>query len=160
MAPTIRPARESDAEIACEVMRRSIRELCAADHHADTERLTAWLAHQTPDNVRAWIADPARVTVVALRGETVSGFGMMTAEGEVQLCYVAPEARFSGASKGMLRALEAEAVARGLARVFLTSTVTTRAFYEGRGYRPGGGPIVAYGMARAQPMSKDVGGDP
>jgi hypothetical protein len=32
--------------------------------------------------------------------------------------------------------------------------VTARAFYERHGYRPSDGPIVVYGLAQAQTMSK------
>jgi quinol monooxygenase YgiN len=39
----IRAARPEDAPAACDVLRRSITELCGADHHDDPEILRRWL---------------------------------------------------------------------------------------------------------------------
>src|ERR1700734_4557945 len=44
----VREARFEDADEACLVMRRSIAELCGADHHGDPPLLAAWLANKTP----------------------------------------------------------------------------------------------------------------
>jgi GNAT superfamily N-acetyltransferase len=48
-------ARPEDAQEACPVLRRSIIELCAADHGHDPELLAAWLANKTPENFAAWM---------------------------------------------------------------------------------------------------------
>jgi hypothetical protein len=40
----------SDADAACEVVRRSIVDLCQADHHGDSDILAKWLANKTPAN--------------------------------------------------------------------------------------------------------------
>jgi hypothetical protein len=50
-APAVesRRARVEDAAAACDVMRRSITELCLADHANDPTILEAWLANKTPD---------------------------------------------------------------------------------------------------------------
>jgi hypothetical protein len=45
----IRNAVPEDAAAACEVMRRSIAELCVADHRNDPAILERWLANKTPD---------------------------------------------------------------------------------------------------------------
>jgi hypothetical protein len=47
----IRDAVPEDAAAACEVMRRSISELCSADHHDDPVILGRWLANKTPEIV-------------------------------------------------------------------------------------------------------------
>lgn len=53
----IRRATPEDAEAACQVLRRSITELCIADHQGDAQSLAAWLANKTPENVRRWTAN-------------------------------------------------------------------------------------------------------
>ena len=43
----IRDAKLEDAVAACEVARRSIAELCEADHGGDPEIVARWLANKT-----------------------------------------------------------------------------------------------------------------
>jgi hypothetical protein len=54
----IRDAQPEDAHSACEVVRRSISELCAADHGNDPTVLSQWLKNKTLGNVASWIARP------------------------------------------------------------------------------------------------------
>jgi hypothetical protein len=54
----IRDAVAGDAIETCPVLRRSITELCAADHENDPAILARWLANKTPENVAVWIARP------------------------------------------------------------------------------------------------------
>ncbi|HJU15215.1 MAG TPA: hypothetical protein VJ770_01985 [Stellaceae bacterium] len=54
----IRDAIPADAPAACAVLRRSIVELCGADHGGDPEILRHWLANKTPQIVASWIAKP------------------------------------------------------------------------------------------------------
>jgi hypothetical protein len=65
----VREARFEYADEACLVMRRSIAELCPADHHCDPALLAAWLANKTPEVFAAWMrrAD-ASYLVVTERG--------------------------------------------------------------------------------------------
>jgi len=79
---------------------------------------------------------------------------MIHESGEVQLCYVAPEARFLGVSELILQALEQQARRWGLAKLFLTSTLTAKSFYERRGWIPAGNPMSVYGMKSIVPMTK------
>jgi GNAT superfamily N-acetyltransferase len=150
----IRRAVETDAPAACNVLRRSIRELCVEDHHNDEEILRQWLSNKTEETLRRWIVSDASFTVVALRGERVCGFGMVHETGEVLLCYVEPEARFIGVSTLILEALEQQGRSWGLQKLFLTSTITARSFYERRGWIISGDPVAEFGMQRIFPMTK------
>lgn len=132
MSITARPASEADAVTACDVLRRSIRELCVADHGHDEQVLSAWLANKTPENVRAWITSASSFSAVAVDGSEVRGFGPVQRDGEIQMGYLVPEGPYRGAGKLMLRALEEQAARPGLRGVFLTSSVTARRFYEVR----------------------------
>jgi len=98
----IREARTEDAAQACMVLRRSIQELCHADHNGDATKLADWLSNKTPENVAAWIRNPQSLVFVATEGETVLGVAAMTKAGKITLNYVSPDARFRGISKALI----------------------------------------------------------
>jgi GNAT superfamily N-acetyltransferase len=156
MPITVRPAAEADVGAACDVLRRSIRELCVADHGHDEHVLSAWLANKTPENVRAWISSASSFSVVAVEGAEVRGFGLVQNDGEIQMCYLVPEAQYRGAGKLMLRALEEQAARWRLQGVFLTSSVTAKRFYERNGYVQSGEPKSVYGLRSVYPMAKNI----
>jgi hypothetical protein len=62
----IRDAVPEDASAACEVIRRSISELCSADHLNDPVILDRWLANKTPEIVASWIVQPRGSVLVAV----------------------------------------------------------------------------------------------
>ncbi len=131
----IRVARTEDAEQACRVLRRSIQELCHADHNGDAARLADWLFNKTPENMAAWIRNPQNLVFVATEGETILGVAAMTNTGKITLNYVSPDARFRGISKALIDRLEAQAQELGLDRCTLNSTETARKFYLSLGYQ-------------------------
>ena len=136
----IRDAIAADAAAACDVLRASISELCAADHHNDPEILGSWLANKTPENLAAWIADPDASILLAVEDEAALAVGAVRNDGEITLNYVFPAARFRGASSALLAALEARAKERGNTHYKLLSTETAHRFYLDRGYVGGGEP--------------------
>ena len=52
----IRDAVAEDAHAACRVLRRSIAELCHADHRNDPAILSRWLGNKTPEFFMSWIS--------------------------------------------------------------------------------------------------------
>jgi GNAT superfamily N-acetyltransferase len=149
----IRDAVPADAAAGCAVLRRSITELCVADHHDDPAILGRWLANKTPEIVAGWIARPDSSVLVAVEDGAILSVGAVSDAGEIRLNYVSPDARFHGISRAMLEALEARALARGNARVTLNSTGTARRFYLSAGYVEDGPPIDLFGTA-SHPMTK------
>jgi GNAT superfamily N-acetyltransferase len=143
------PARVADAEEIAEVLRRSIRELCGADHCNDPHELELWLANKTADMVSSWIEGPNHI-VCAVQDEAgtsrILGVGMTSETGEIQLNYVHPDARYSGVSKAVMRALEAYLRGLGQPRAYLTSTRTAEEFYRSIGYVDYGEPRNHRGM--------------
>jgi len=131
----IRKAALDDAAVACAVLRRSIAELCHADHRDDPVFINRWLENKTPENVSAWIADPDNCVYVAVENGVVFSVGAVTRSGVILLNYVSPDARFKGVSKAMLKQLEKTAAERGNRRCTLSSTVTARWFYLSAGYQ-------------------------
>ncbi|WP_448952423.1 GNAT family N-acetyltransferase [Labrys neptuniae] len=149
----LRDACTDDAARICTVLRHSIEQLCHADHQGDAEVLRGWLANKTVDTVVKWMETTDRRLIVAARAGTIVGVGMALATGEIALNYVAPEARFQGVSKSMLKALEAYLRAEGQTLSRLNSTRTAHRFYQAMGYRDCGDP-TSWARLGARPMEK------
>ncbi len=149
----IRDATEEDALAACDVMRRSIAELCIADHRNDLVILGRWLSNKTPETFKSWIR-PNNTLLIAVENNAVLGVGCVIDAGEITLNYVSPDARFRGVSTALLGALEARAKERGNKRCTLNSTETARRFYLARGYSEDGPPAGKFGTESTYPMSK------
>lgn len=156
MSITVRRAVPQDAEAACDVLRRSIQELCVADHQNDGKALGAWLENKTADNVRAWIASSRNYAVVALCNAKICGFALLGQDGTIRLCYLVPEVQHLGAGRAMLAALESEASRWGLKSLRLESTLTALPFYKRNGYTSAGESILVFGAQRAYPMRKEL----
>lgn len=156
MSITVRQAIAGDAGAACNVLRRSIRELCAADHRNDEAALGAWLENKTTENIRRWITSPQNYAVVAIHDTTICGFALVARDGTLRLCYLVPEVQHLGVGKAMLGALEAEASRWGLRVLQLESTIAARAFYQRNGYVSYGEPILLMEGQRAYPMQKEL----
>ena len=118
-------------------MRRSIAELCVADHGNDKAMLGRWLANKTPETFAAWLKDTGNTVLVADRGGLIAAVGAVNNDGEITLNYVSPDFRFQGVSKMLLAGLEAVSLSQGNSGATLFSTKTAHAFYRGAGYRDG-----------------------
>lgn len=154
IAMEIRDATCADAEAACEVMRRSIGDLCEADHHGDPKILAAWLANKQPRIFDSWLAEPDNSVLVALVDGRIASVGAVRDSGEITLNYVSPEYRFRGVSRALLAALEQRAIDRGNDGCVLVSTATARRFYLACGYVETGRPAEQFGTLSGFPMSK------
>ena len=152
----IRDASPNDAPAACEVLRRSISELCIADHRNDPTLLQRWLSNKTPETVASWIERPDNSLLIAIERSAVLAVGSVTDAGEITLNYVSPEARFRGISRALLGALEARAIQRGNVSCSLFSTETAHRFYQTGGYVDAGSPAGKFGMASGYPMFKNL----
>jgi len=150
----IRAATAEDAPAACLVMRRSIAELCVADHRNDEKILNRWLSTKTPEVFQSWIVQSDNSLLVAVEDGKIVAVGSVTDAGQITLNYVSPDARFRGVSRALLTALEARAIERGNARCILTSTKTARDFYLANGYVEIGVPVGHFGTSSGYPMSK------
>lgn len=151
----IRNAVITDAPAACEVLRRSISELCVADHDNDPVILGRCLAKKMPELVKSWITQPGNSMLLAVEGGMVVEVGSVTDQGEITANYVSLDARFQGASRALLRAFEARATERGNTRCTLMSTETARSFYLSAGYTEDGPPVLIFGTP-SYSMSKGL----
>ncbi|NHZ96957.1 GNAT family N-acetyltransferase [Massilia sp. CCM 8734] len=146
MGIEIRTAVPDDAFAACDVLRRSISECCVADHRNDPDLLKAWLGNKTPQNVASWFVSPANHVLIAERDGVVVGVALLTQAGKLSLCYVLPEALYSGVGKALLQGVEAQARAWGVSVLRLNSTLTASKFYERNGYILAGKEMSCYGL--------------
>jgi GNAT superfamily N-acetyltransferase len=153
---SIRRAVPEDAEIAIAIVRDTITRLCVADHENDPLTLEPWLQNKTADNFARWIASRDNHIVVAELDSAIGGVASLHRAGEIQLCYVAPDRQRAGIGSALLVALEAQAKARGLQKLFLNSTSGARSFYEHNGYIPSGDPVPGFGRSLCFPYGKTI----
>jgi GNAT superfamily N-acetyltransferase len=102
--------------------------------------LQKWLKNRTVENFHSWLASDSNFPVIT--------------EGEILLCYVAPESQGDGYGSAILAALEAKARAWGLDKLCLGSTVSARPFYERHGYISAGESTCSFGSSRCYPYEK------
>lgn len=153
----IRRATADDAEAACAVMIRSIREICAPFYDHDDQILSEWLANKTPANVRNWIDSERTFSVLAADSNgSVVGFAMLSGS-EIVLNYVVPEFLYQGAGKRMLATLEQHALACGMDRIEVVSSIPAKAFYERNGYVSSGAPKYIGRILGDFPLAKRIG---
>jgi GNAT superfamily N-acetyltransferase len=156
MTSAIRHAVLPDAAAACEVVRRSIIELCHDDHRGDEATLATWLENKTTANFERWITSEQHVALVAERDGVLAGFALLNLRGIIALLYVSPDARFSGVSKALLAALEQEASTAGIRELSLESSITALRFYTRSGYSSNGSPCKGFGSSSCYPMSRQI----
>jgi GNAT superfamily N-acetyltransferase len=152
--PTARIAEPRDADAAVRVLRRSITELCVADHHNDPTTLHKWLENKTVENFHSWLAEENNFCVVTESNAEINGVGLVHRAGEILLCYVAPESQGHGYGSAILAALEEKARTWGLHKLRLGSTVSARPFYERHGYISAGESTCNFGSSRCYPYEK------
>jgi GNAT superfamily N-acetyltransferase len=153
-AMEIRDARPEDAQAGSQLLRRSIVELCVADHRNDPAVLARWLSNKTPEAFVSWLVQPGNSVLVAVEDGNLLAVGSVTDAGKITLNYVSPDARFRGVTRALLRALEMRAAERGNERCVLTSTETARCFYHASGYVESGPPVGEFGTMAGYPMEK------
>lgn len=130
--PLVRPAIESDVDAIFRVHSDSIRELCR-DRYGPRE-IAAWIAFRPPEAYRLAMAS-RDLFVAEWQGEVV-GFGQFDSRrGEIEACYVAPEAVGSGIGSALLARMEEEARRSGHSVVRLNATLNAEPFYVRMGYR-------------------------
>lgn len=131
-AAQVRPAAASDADGIWRVHNASIRALCRERY--GTREIAAWIAFRPPEAYRSALA--SRHLFVAERADAIVGFGQFDpARGEVEACYVSPDAVGRGVGADLLARMEEAARAAGHAVVRLNATLNAESFYARHGYR-------------------------
>lgn len=152
----IRDAKPDDAEVAVDVVRRSITELCPADHHGDAKTVDQWLANKTSQNFRSWLTDGNNFCAIAEVNARLVGVGLLRRTGEIALFYLAPGMQRRGIGKALHVALEQKAMGWGLEKLHLDSTALARPFYEALGYRATDCARPRFGVLCCYPYEKTL----
>jgi GNAT superfamily N-acetyltransferase len=152
---TIHQARTEDASEGCDVVRKSILTLCAADHNEDEQLIQAWLANKTAQNFVNWIGAPGALSFIARTSHSAVGFALATSDGELTLLYVAPEAHRKGIGRALLTAVETMARNAALTQLRVDSTLTARDFYLRNRFSLIGAPSSVWGLT-SYPMRKQL----
>jgi putative acetyltransferase len=128
----VRRAGASDVDGIWRVHNESIRVLCRERYGA--REIAAWIAFRPPEAYRAALA--SRTLFVAERQEEIVGFGQFDpARGEVEACYVSPDAVGQGVGSDLVARMEEEARATGHPVARLNATLNAETFYARLGYR-------------------------
>ena len=147
---TTRIAEARDADAAVHVLRRSITELCVADHHNDPTTLQKWLENKTVENFHSWLAAESNFCVATESNGEINGVGLVDRAGEILLCYVARKVRAMAADAQYLGP-RGEGSDMGIRQASLGSTVSARSFYERHGYISAGESTCSFGSSRCYP---------
>jgi GNAT superfamily N-acetyltransferase len=154
---TVRQARPDDVAAVLNVLRRSITELCTADHHDDPEVLARWLRNKTPEAFASWLNDPDGVLLVAEHGGAVRAVSSLQRSGKINLCYVEPGFEGFGLGGALMASMEQQAQIWALGELRLESTLAARPFYERLGFVADGEPACGVGSLRCYPYRKQLG---
>ena len=128
---TIRAWRPADTEELGEVFRRSVREVASRDYRP--AQIEAWVL--APGETPAWAERMQnRVTFVAEEAERLIGFIQYEPPDHIDMIYVHPERQRMGVASALLAALEGEAIRRGVKLLNVEASITSRPFFERRGY--------------------------
>lgn len=152
---TVRRAVADDIPAMSRVLTASIRDLCAADHRDDPDRVARWTANKTEAGVAKMLANPGAILFVAEHDGAIAAVGCVLRPDEIGLNYVDPAHRFAGISRAMLAAMEREIGAAGHGEARLVSTGTAHRFYRDAGWQDAGEPQDHGGML-CYPMRKNL----
>ncbi|MCF3936761.1 GNAT family N-acetyltransferase [Acuticoccus sp. M5D2P5] len=153
--PRVEEATFADASAVARVLRASIAALCDADHENRRDLIERWSGNKTHEQAIAWIQDPKTIVLVSRAGSEIAAVGAC-GEGRILLNYVAPEHRFEGHSKALLRRMEEILRQKGTTCARLTSTITAHRFYSAAGWHDEGQPETSDGDLVGYPMAKDL----
>lgn len=142
----IRKAVPADAPAACFLLRRSIEECRQDDHGNCPQVLGSWLGNKTPATVSAWFSTPSNFALVAESEGQLVGMALLTQAGKVALCYVLPEALRCGVGRALLGALEDQARAWSIGKLYLHSPAGASSFFERHGYINAGKEKSCFGL--------------
>ncbi|WP_307721745.1 GNAT family N-acetyltransferase [Massilia horti] len=146
MGIAIRKAVAADAPAACALLRRSIEECCARDHHGRPGVLDNWLANKTPQNVATWFTTPSNFAMVAERDGELLGLALLTQAGKLALCYLQPGSLRKGIGQALLAGIEEQARVWCISKLHLQSPASASAFFERHGYCNAGKEVTCFGL--------------
>jgi putative acetyltransferase len=129
----IRPYERRDAAGVVDVFYRSVHEVALSDYTA--EQVDAWVPARWDAEQEHRRSGDGRLVLVAEGGSGhLVAFIDLEANGHIDRLYRAPEAAGAGIASRLYDAIEAEARARGIGRLFTEASELARRFFEGKGF--------------------------
>jgi putative acetyltransferase len=137
MAPfELRPARPSDALAMARVHHAAVHALRGGPYSNDV--LRHWAPQVSIARAEQLFREAEHdggTTLVAASGDALLGFGIaMLQNDELNACYVSPAAGRRGVGRGLVGALEAEAIAAGCNTLNVRAPLNATGFYLRLGY--------------------------
>ena len=130
-AIALRPYLPADVKRCAQIFRASIEELAADDYNPNQRE--AWAA--TADDEDAFGAKvAAMLTLVAVIGGEVAGFGSLKGADVIDMLFVDPEFARQGAGSALIEALTKLAQARGAKRLNAEASDVARPVFERSGF--------------------------
>ncbi|MGX9216991.1 GNAT family N-acetyltransferase [Massilia varians] len=129
--PNQRRAGPADLHALWELRTRAIRATCADHYPGDI--IEAWCAAPPPPKLQALLE--AGGALLEEEDGQVLGYAILSLEtGELDAAFVDPVQQGRGIARRLLAALDAMAMAHGLRRLFLSSSLNAVPVYERAGY--------------------------
>lgn len=152
----VRVAKNNDSTQVCNVLRRSILEVCAPVYN-NKSVIDEWLQNKTEDNISQWIQSESTYSVVCTdENNTIVGFGLTTLTGKILLIYLVPEALYKGNGKMMLEQMEKRLFKEGVDEIHTVSSIMAKAFYERNGFIQDGPPQLVGEIEGDFPLVKKL----
>lgn len=126
-----RKATETDAPAVFELRIAAIRHQCAGHYPAET--IALWTEGNAPSlDFMDFVNDSCYV--IEIGGAVVASGAVDLSTGQVDAVFVDPRHTHKGVGSAMMRFLEATAIAAGLQRLNLESTLNAEEFYRASGF--------------------------
>ncbi len=128
----VRSYRPEDLAAIVRLFTETVHRVNATDY--SPEQLAAWAPD--PPDVEHWRRRLAGHVVLVAEGHgEIVGFATFETDGHLDHLYVDYRFQRQGVASELLRRIEAEAVTRGIGRIFTEPSITARPFFEHAGFR-------------------------
>jgi putative acetyltransferase len=129
----VRRFRAGDEADLAEIFFSAIHEI--ASRHYSAEQVGAW-APQLPaaERFTARAADGRTILVAVDESDRPLAYGDLEADGHIDHLFCRPEVAGSGVAAAVYRALEAEAVGKGIERIYVEASEPARRFFAKQGF--------------------------
>lgn len=131
MQKTLRLYEPGDLDALLKLFKETVHTVNAKDY--TRLQLNAW-APEVADTERWQRTLSDNYTVVAEQGGAIIGFADIESNGYFNRLYVHKDFQGVGVARLLANALEDHASEQGLKNIMVTSSITARPFFEGRGY--------------------------
>lgn len=151
----IRPYIASDAAALADIFNRAVREIAA--RHYPPPQIAAWLdGGMEVEETHVRCSDGRLVLVTVDDEDTPVAFIDLEDDGHIDMLFVIPGHAGQGVASALYDELQKQASSRGLARLYVEASETSKPFFAGKGFAllhrrdftQGGTPIHNYAMAK------------